>query len=146
MNPQNAYIYIRDHPSYDKYAGCKLGKTTNIPDRDTQYATGEIKRGNFELVIEMPKEVIGIVEKLLQNNFNSLGLHIQRDGGTEFYKRDIIPLIVPYLEKTNIQFRIISKHEIEGLIRCNRIRKILNSEKLKMIIQNLHTQRSKKKQ
>ena len=144
MNPQNAYIYIRDHPSYDKYAGCKLGKTTNIPDRDTQYATGEIKRGNFELVIEMPKEVIGIVEKLLQNNFNSLGFHIQRDGGTEFYNRDIIPLIVPYLEKTNIQFRIISKHEIEGLIRCNRIRKILNSEKLKMIIQNLHIQRSKK--
>lgn len=144
MNPQNAYIYIRDHPSYNKYAGCKLGKTTNIPDRDTQYATGEIKRGNFELVIEMPKEVIGIVEKLLQNNFNSLGFHIQHDGGTEFYKRDIIPLIVPYLEKTNIKFRILSKHEIEGLVRCNRIRKILNSEKLKMIIQNLHTQRSKK--
>ena len=112
MNPPDGMIYIRDHPSYNKYAGCKLGKTTNIPDRDTQYATSEIKRGNFELVIEMSKDVIGIVEKMLQKYFNSLGFHIQQDGGTEFYKRDIIPLIVPYLEKTNIKFRILSKQEI----------------------------------
>jgi hypothetical protein len=71
-----------------------LGKANNIPDRDTQYATGEIKRGHFELVIEMSKDVIGIVEKMLQKYFNSLGFHIQYDGGTEFYKRNIIHLII----------------------------------------------------
>ena len=80
----NGYIYIRNHPSYDEADGCKLGKANNIPERDTQYATGEIKRGNFEMVIEMPKEFIGIVEKLLQKYFNSIGFHIQYDGGTEF--------------------------------------------------------------
>ena len=32
---------------------CKLGKTENIPDRDTQYATGEIRRGWFEPVFEL---------------------------------------------------------------------------------------------
>jgi superfamily II DNA or RNA helicase len=140
----NGYIYIRNHPSYDEYDGCKLGKANNIPDRDTQYATGEIKRGNFELVIEMPKEVIGIVEKFLQKYFNSLGFHIQYDGGTEFYKRDIINLIVPYLEKTNIKFKDLSKQEIEDLVRCNRIRKIQPKEKLKMLIHNLLIKKSKK--
>ena len=45
MNQIYGYIYIRNHPSYHDLNACKLGKTTNIPDRDTQYATGEIKRG-----------------------------------------------------------------------------------------------------
>jgi superfamily II DNA or RNA helicase len=143
MESINGYVYIRNHPSYDEYDGCKLGKANNIPERDTQYATGEIKRGNFVLVIEMSKENIGIVEKSLQKYFNSLGFHIQYDGGTEFYKRDIIHLIVPYLEKINIQFKVLSKQEIEDLVRCNRIRKIQNKAKIKMIIQNLHIKRSK---
>ena len=143
MDSMNGYIYIRNHPSYDEYDGCKLGKANNIPERDTQYATGEIKRGNFELVIEMSKEVIGIVEKFLQNYFNSLGFHIKFDGGTEFYKRDIIRLIVPYLEKTNIKFKVISRQEIDNLVRCNRIRKILIKEKLTTLIKNLRTKKSK---
>ena len=66
MDSKFGYIYVRNHPAYDEADGCKLGKTNNIPERDMQYATGEIKRGNFELVIEMPREVIGLVEKLLQ--------------------------------------------------------------------------------
>jgi len=144
MDSMNGYIYIRNHSSYDQDDGCKLGKANNIPERDTQYATGEIKRGNFEVVIEMSKEVIGIVEKLLQKYFNSLGFHIQYDGGTEFYKRTIIRLIVPYLEKTNIQFKVLSKQEIEDLVRCNRIRKIQNKEKLNPLIQTLRLKRNKK--
>ena len=143
MESINGYVYIRNHTSYDEYDGCKLGKANNIPERDTQYATGEIKRGNFVLVIEMSKENIGIVEKSLQKYFNSLGFHIQYDGGTEFYKRDIIHLIVPYLEKINIQFKVLSKQEIEDLVRCNRMRKIQNKAKIKMIIQNLHIKRIK---
>jgi superfamily II DNA or RNA helicase len=143
METMYGYIYIRNHPSYDEHDGCKLGKANNIPDRDTQYATGEIKRGNFELVIEMPIEVIGTVEKCLQKYFNTIGLHVQYDGGTEFYKRDIIKQIVPYLKKTNITFRVLSKQEIDDLMRCNRIRKILNKEKLKTLIQNLRIKRSK---
>jgi superfamily II DNA or RNA helicase len=144
MESTNGYIYIRNHPSYDEDNGCKLGKANNIPERDTQYATSEIRRGSFEMVIEMSKEAIGIVEKMLQNYFNSLGFHIQYDGGTEFYKRDIIRLIVPYLEKTNIKFKVISKREIDVLVRSNRVRKILNKEKLNQLIQTLHLKRNKK--
>jgi len=144
MESTNGYIYIRNHASYDQDDACKLGKANNIPERDTQYATGEIKRGNFEIVIEMSKEVIGILEKLLQNYFNSLGLHIQYDGGTEFYKRDIIRLIVPYLEKTNIEFKVLSKQEIDDLVRSNRVRKILNKVIFNQFIQTLRLKRNKK--
>ena len=38
-------IYIRLHESYEKYNACKVGKTLNIPERDSLYTTGEIKRG-----------------------------------------------------------------------------------------------------
>jgi hypothetical protein len=54
MNSINGYIYVRNHPSYDIYDACKMGKTINIPERDTQYATGEIKRGYFETIFEVP--------------------------------------------------------------------------------------------
>ena len=47
MSIKKSYIYVRNHSSYDEYEGCKLGKTNNIPERDIQYATGEIKRGSF---------------------------------------------------------------------------------------------------
>jgi len=77
MESTNGYIYIRNHTSYDKYDACKLGKANNIPERDTQYATGEIKRGNFELVIKMSREKTLIAEKMLQNYFNNY--HIKYD-------------------------------------------------------------------
>ena len=53
MNQTNGYNYIRNHPSYDVNDVCKMGKVNNIPERDTQYATGEIKRGYFEAVFEV---------------------------------------------------------------------------------------------
>ena len=72
MNQTNGYIYVRNHPSYDVDDACKMGKANNIPERDTQYATGEIKRGYFEAVFEVPIEKMGIVERLLQIEFRDL--------------------------------------------------------------------------
>lgn len=45
MNSNNGYIYIRYHHYYNNDNICKLGKTTNIYDRDTTYATSEYIRG-----------------------------------------------------------------------------------------------------
>lgn len=137
MEQNNGYLYVRTHESYYKYNACKTGIAENIPDRDSTYATGEIKRGSFDIVIEIPKDKMRIIEKILQTYFNTLGFHIKFNGGKEFYKRDIINLIVPYLEKTNIQFKVLSKEEIENLVRCNRIRKIVDKQKIKTLIQNL---------
>ena len=37
MNCSKGYIYIRTHPSYDFYDACKLGKTDNIKNRESDF-------------------------------------------------------------------------------------------------------------
>jgi superfamily II DNA or RNA helicase len=119
MTIKYGYIYIRFHSSYDEYNACKLGKTNNIPDRDSQYVTGEIIRGYFPIVFEIHLEKMDTIEKILQDNF--IHLHIQLDGGTEFYDKKIIYNIEPFLCKNNIKYRKLSEQEISNLVRCKRI-------------------------
>ena len=83
MNQTNGYIYVRNHPSYDVDDACKMGKANNIPERDTQYATGEIKRGNFDVVFEVLHEQMSFIEESLQYEFREL--NIRYDGGIEFF-------------------------------------------------------------
>jgi hypothetical protein len=137
MNSSNGYIYIRNHASYDIYDACKMGKAKNIPERDTQYATGEIKRGNFEAVFEVPIEKMGIIERLLQNEF--FELNIKYDAGTEFYNKKIIFLIEPYLIRLGIKYTKLSKQEIGNLVRCNRVRQIFKKINIKLLIQELRS-------
>jgi predicted helicase len=121
----SGYIYIRVHSSYDKYNVCKLGKTLNLMERNSTYKTGEVECGFFELVIEVQKQKLDIIERLLQNHFKSLEYYYYLDGGTEFFKKDIISLIVPYLKTLNLKFTILSKEQIKSITwkNCN-IKKI----------------------
>jgi superfamily II DNA or RNA helicase len=134
-NSINGYIYIRNHPSYNEYDACKMGKTTNIPDRDMQYATGEIKRGYFELVIQVPELKLNIIERLLQNEF--CNLNVKHDAGIEFYNKKITTLIEPYLTNIGLQFKKLTKQEIDDLVRCNRVRETLNKINIQSLIQIL---------
>lgn len=143
MNPMNGYIYIRNHESYDVYDACKMGKANNIPERDTQYATGEIKRGYFESVFEVPIENVGMVERLLQNEFWEL--NIKYDAGREFYNKKIINVIEPYLIKIGIKYRKLSKEEIKNLIRFYRVRKTIKKINIKSFIEILKSNRINKK-
>ena len=142
MNQTNGYIYVRNHPSYDVDDACKMGKANNIPERDTQYATGEIKRGYFGAVFVVPIEKMGIVERLLQNEFREL--NVKYDAGTEFYKKKIITLIEPYLIILGIKYKKLSKQEISDLIRCNRVRKIIKKINIKSLIHMLNSNRTNK--
>jgi hypothetical protein len=123
----SGYIYIRVHDSYEKYNVCKLGKTLNLMERNSTYKTSEVECGFFELVIEVKKEKLDIIERLLQNHFKSLQYYYYLDGGTEFFKKDIISLIVPYLKTLNLQFTILSKEQIKSITWKNsNITKIVN--------------------
>jgi superfamily II DNA or RNA helicase len=136
MSPSpRGYIYIRTHPAYDSYNACKLGKATNIPDRDSQYATGEIIRGKFEAVFEVPTERLGIIERLLQNEFREH--NIKHDAGTEFYDKAIIQLVVPYFKQIGITYRRLPGYEIAELLRKQRIRKILKKIRISSLIRAL---------
>jgi len=132
MNEENnkfGYIYVRCREDFDKYDACKLGKTYNIPDRDSQYATGEIKRGYFESVYEVPIKQVGLIERLLQSDFKEY--HIKKyDGGIEFFNKIIISLIENKLIYYNIIYKKLTNEEIKNLIRCYRIKNILNKNNI----------------
>ena len=142
MNSANGYIYVRNHPSYDVDDACKMGKANNIPERDTQYATGEIKRGYFEAVFEVPIEKMGIVERLLQNSFCEL--NVKYDAGTEFYNKKIITLIEPYLITLGIKYKKLSKQEISDLVRCNRVKKTMKKINIQSLIHILKSKKTNK--
>lgn len=116
-----AYIYIRTHESYGNT--CKLGKTHNIPERDNQYATGEIKCGYFTSVYLVNDNEVNLIERLLQKKF--IKYNIRYDGGTEFYDTIIIDLIELYFIDKEIQYTKLTTQEIEDLKRINRIKNII---------------------
>ena len=135
INNDFGYLYVRFHEAYDKYKSCKFGIAECIINRDGTYTTGEIKRVKFKLVIKIVKDKMKLLEKLLQNYFKSLGLHIIFDDGTEFFNVNIINLIIPYLKKTIINFTVLSDEEINNLIRKQYISKI-NIKELINILKN----------
>jgi superfamily II DNA or RNA helicase len=139
MNQSIGYIYIRFHESFIIYNMCKLGKAQNIPDRDAQYATGEIKRGYFEAVFEVSFTKMGIIERLLQYEFREF--NVKYNAGTEFYDTKIITLIEPYLIANGINYRKLSNQEISELVRCNRVRTIMKKINIKSFIHILKSKR-----
>ena len=120
MDQASGYIYVRKHQSYDIFDACKMGKTINIPERDTQYATGEVMRGYFEAVFEVPIKTMGTVERLLQNVFCEL--NVKYDAGTEFYNKKIVTLIEPCLIALGIKYRSLSKQQISDLKKGNEVK------------------------
>jgi len=142
MKSNKGYYYVRTHPSYDLENACKSGKATNIPERDSTYATGEIKRGQFEVVFELPIEKIGIIERLLQYEFREF--NIKYDAGTEFYNKKIISLIEPYLIKIGIKYKKLSKEEIDTLLRTYRIKKIMKKIDTQTLIKLLKKKETNK--
>jgi len=128
----NGYIYVRNHQSYDVFNACKLGKASNIPERDSVYTTGEIKRGYFYPVYEVPKKQMGLIENLLKSKFYKFNIKI--DAGTEFFNKEIIELIESHLIELKIKYSKLSREEIDNLIRCFRIKNNFNKiNKLKLI-------------
>lgn len=122
MSEQIGYLYVRMHESYEKYNVCKVGITANIPDRDSTYVTNEVIGGNFILVFEVPLKKMRGVEILLHNNFCKLREY--KGGGTEFYDKQIIDLIEPFLISLKMKtgFKKLSQDEIQSLERTIRIK------------------------
>ena len=126
MDQNKGYVYIRCHSSYDVYNACKLGITFNIPERDGQYATGEIVRGHFIIVFEVLINKMKEIEKMLQREFYKL--NIKYNGGEEFYDKKIVSLIEPYLIANDFNFKKLSQEEISNLVRCNRVKKSIKRD------------------
>ena len=126
MNTKRGYIYVRSNKIHDIYNAYKVGSTQNIPERETTYITNEITRGIFVEVYEVPFGQMNIIERLIQYEFSSL--NIRYDAGTEFFDKSIVSLIEPFFDNIGVKYKRLSKQEIFGLMRCNRVR-----EKIKKI-------------
>jgi superfamily II DNA or RNA helicase len=142
MDLTKGYIYIRIHHSYDIDDVCKLGKATNIPERDNIYSTGEVRRGYFEKVFEVAYTQMGIIEKLLHYEFKSI--NVIYDAGTEFFRKSIINQIEPYLLKLGIKYRSLSNEEINGLVRINRVRNTIKKININELIELLKNKKELK--
>lgn len=109
------HIYIRTHEAYDEHDAYKLGKSQNCISRESTYISGEIKRGKYILVLQVLYDELAVIEKKLQKYFTKKDLHVYLGGGTEFFKKSIINLIIPYLESKDFKFKILDSSELERL-------------------------------
>ena len=136
MNELKGTIYLRDNAWYKIENVIKLGISSFAKDRSNTFITGEIIRGEYICVIEIPLDKMKLIEKYLQNYFKPY--HIYKGGGTEFYNRCIIDLIEPYLKKINIVYKVLTKEEINFMNRCERLRSIPNINKIKNVFNQLN--------
>jgi len=116
MANNNGYIYIRRIKQYDEYGICKLGKITNIPITDILYNICEYEKGYYEFIIEIQNDQLyneTDVEELLQQQFEKY--RTLKYGGNDFYKIEIIDEIIPFLNTTNINFKVLTTEEIDNL-------------------------------
>jgi len=109
------YLYVRFNELFDIYDACKFGRCENIPNRDNNYITSEVKKGFFKLVIEVNRKILIQLENELKIYFSKLNIYI--NAGTEIFKKDIVLLIEPYLLQKNISYRLLSEDEINNLCR-----------------------------
>jgi hypothetical protein len=91
------FVYLRDNDWFRTENVIKMGIATNIRSRESTYITGEIKRGKFIKVFQVPDIKLCIIDKYLKRYFK--GYLVYQGGGTEFYDRRVIDLIEPYLMK-----------------------------------------------
>jgi len=125
------YIYLRTHEAYDKHDAYKLGKTQNCSERESIYISGEIIRGKYILVLQVLYNDLTVIEKKLQKYFIRKDLHVYLGGGTEFFRKSIINLIIPYLKHKGFEFKILDPTELERLYKqeqTNNLTQIIVSE------------------
>ncbi len=145
------FIYLRDNNWWQKENVVKMGITTFAKDRNNTYITSEIERGEYICLIEISLDKMKILDKVLKTYFKVHNIY--KGGGTEFYDRCIIDLLVPYLNDTNITFKVLTKDEMNSINRCDRIKnlpnieivkKLLNTINIKNIIKQYKSKRAKK--
>jgi superfamily II DNA or RNA helicase len=97
----------------------KLGRTQNIPERNSTYTTGEFIKGYFILVLQMTTHNDNYVEKLLHKEFK----HLRKER--EFFDCTIKYVIRSYLISKNINCIELNSQAIVKLSREYRLKKIL---------------------
>ena len=117
VNKMNSYIYIRTNKYWDMDNVYKLGMSANTTDRERPYITCEPVKGRFIQVVQVKSTDVENIEKKLQRYFTAQGLHFESEtgGGTEFFYKDIERLLVPWLQNSEFEHRVLLEKEIDEL-------------------------------
>ena len=109
------YIYVREHESWVKYHVCKVGKTTNIVNREDTYITGEFIPGEFTLILLIIDYNLDKLDNEIKKEFEEYNKYC--GGGIEFYNIEIKDKLEEYLKKCKIEYRILTDKDINELKR-----------------------------
>ena len=118
MNTITGYMYVRSHPSWDKFECYKIGITENIINREGTYKTSEIERGDLIKIFKfdnITKIYLNEIDKVIKESLQSL--NFIKNAGTEFYKYNCIYLLEDIFIKNNINFIELTDCEITELKR-----------------------------
>jgi len=129
-------IYLRDNDWFEREGVIKMGIASFAKDRSSTYITGEVVRGQYIVVIEIPIQKMKLVDIYLKVHFKKYNIY--KGGGTEFYDRAMIPLLLPYIQSLNMEYKVLSKEEILFMNRCERIK-----PKIKHLFNKLSVQKIK---
>ena len=122
------YIYIRWTKHWDENGVVKLGKASNLKDRESTYRTGEYYPGEFRFAIDVGEgNATSIEHKLGECFYNLEYWRCNEGGGEEFFDKIILNIITETIETLfpANNFKILSTDEVEKINRSNRnIRKL----------------------
>jgi len=117
------YIYIRWTKHWDENDVVKLGKASNLKDRESTYRTGEYNPGKFIFAMDVGEGLASNVEhKLGECFYNFEYWRYTEGGGEEFFDKKILDIITETIETLfpGNNFKILSKDEVEKINRSNR--------------------------
>ena len=122
-----SYIYIRDNDWFKMSNVYKVGITNSIKDRGNTYITGELHRGVYVKIYELNinRTQLKQIDNVIKSNFKDYNIYF--DGGKEFYNRNIINEIEPFLQDLKITYLSKTEDELTRINRENREDIIINN-------------------
>lgn len=140
MDKITGYMYIRSHPSWDKFDCYKIGITKNIINRETTYITGEIDRGNLIKIfkfINISNDYLNLIDNTIKYELKDYNFY--KNAGTEFYKNDCISKLINIFKDYNIEFFELTESDINELTRkAYESVKLNKSKNIKLIKNNAY--------
>ena len=106
------FIYIRENKWWIDEGICKCGYMKIIIQRDGTYVTSEPFRGKFTYIWKITTNDIRKIEKDLHIHLSRRNFHFYRDGGTEFFTKDIENHIEPFFDSKNIEYKLLTANEL----------------------------------
>jgi len=115
MTLEKGYLFIRSDENYDIDNAYYLGITNNLYEQNKALnIINENNKGKFKLVLEVLINRMERIESLLKVYFYNY--NVNSDCGSNFYKKEILDKIEPYLDSINEYYLKLSDEKIKLLI------------------------------